>query len=83
LAAVDLEHRKGHKPSELSGGQQQGVAIARSFVNKPAIIWGDEPMGNLDSENSEEIVDALRKLNEEIGLTLILVTHDQAVARNP
>lgn len=82
LRMVDLSEWQNHKPSELSGGQQQRVAIARSIVNKPAIIWGDEPTGNLDSEHSQEIVEVLRRLNKEVGLTLILVTHDQGVAKS-
>ena len=82
LKMVDLSDWQKHKPSELSGGQQQRVAIARSIVNKPAIIWGDEPTGNLDSEHSRDIVEVLRRLNREVGLTLILVTHDQNVAQS-
>jgi len=81
LGLVGLGERENYKPNELSGGQQQRVAIARSIANAPAIVWGDEPTGNLDTENSLEIVQLLRRLNKEINLTLILVTHDPAVAR--
>jgi putative ABC transport system ATP-binding protein len=80
LKMVGLEDWRSHKPMELSGGQQQRVTIARALVNKPAIVWGDEPTGNLDSETSKEIVDLLRGLNRDYGLTLVLVTHDQGVA---
>jgi putative ABC transport system ATP-binding protein len=79
LKMVNLEDWSSHKPMELSGGQQQRVTIARALVNKPAIVWGDEPTGNLDSENSKEIVDVLRGLNKDYGLTLVIVTHDQIV----
>src|SRR5437870_3677309 len=81
LKMVGLEDWRTHKPAELSGGQQQRVTIARALVNKPAIVWGDEPTGNLDSENSEEIVRLLRSLNRDYGLTLVVVTHDQHVAQ--
>lgn len=81
LKMVGLTDWKKHKPSELSGGQQQRVTIARALVNKPAIIWADEPTGNLDSENSQEIVKLLRSLNREYGLTLVLVSHDPSIAQ--
>ena len=81
LSLVGLEDWRSHKPAELSGGEQQRVTIARALVNKPAIVWGDEPTGNLDSDRSQEIVELLRSLNREYGLTLVLVTHDQNVAR--
>src|SRR5213080_4230127 len=81
LKMVGLEDWRTHKPAELSGGQQQRVTIARALVNKPAIVWGDEPTGNLDSENSEEIVRLLRSLNRDYGLTLVVVTHDPQIAQ--
>jgi putative ABC transport system ATP-binding protein len=81
LKMVNLDEWKSHKPSELSGGQQQRVTIARALVNKPAIVWADEPTGNLDSENSQEIVKLLRNLNREYNLTLVLVSHDASIAQ--
>ncbi|HUV62089.1 MAG TPA: ABC transporter ATP-binding protein [Thermoplasmata archaeon] len=81
LRAVGLEEWKDHKPSELSGGQQQRVTIARSLVNRPEIVFGDEPTGNLDSEYSKEIMDLLKKLNKENRQTFIIVTHDYNVGR--
>ncbi len=81
LKMVGLEEWKLHKPMELSGGQQQRVTIARALVNKPAIVWGDEPTGNLDSENSAEIVKLLRSLNRDYGLTFVIVTHDSQIAK--
>jgi len=81
LKMVGLAEWKSHKPMELSGGQQQRAAVARALVNKPAIVWADEPTGNLDSENSQEIVKLLRTLNHDYGLTMVLVTHDQHIAQ--
>jgi putative ABC transport system ATP-binding protein len=65
-----------HKPLELSGGEQQRVAIARAIINRPAIILADEPTGNLDSENSEIVLDMLRKLNRELNQTIVMITHN-------
>lgn len=84
LAALDLvglADRGGHVPDALSGGERQRVTIARSLVNDPAIVWADEPTGDLDSENASEIVELMRRLNVERGLTFLIVTHDIAVGR--
>ena len=79
LDAMDLRDWARHKPAQLSAGQQQRVAIARALVNDPAIVWADEPTGNLDSETSAQVVDLLARLNREEGQTLVLVTHDEGV----
>jgi putative ABC transport system ATP-binding protein len=81
LALVGLEDRAGHVPDALSGGERQRVTIARSLVNDPAIVWADEPTGDLDSENATEIVELMRRLNVERGLSFLIVTHDIAVGR--
>ena len=81
LALVGLTEWKDHKPSELSGGQQQRVTIARSLVNNPTIVWADEPTGNLDSKNSQEIMDLILKLNKENNQTFVIVTHDPAIGK--
>jgi putative ABC transport system ATP-binding protein len=82
LTLVGLADRLDHHPSQLSGGQQQRVAIARALVNEPSILMGDEPTGNLDSRTSREVISLFRELNEKRGITVILVTHDQDVAKN-
>jgi putative ABC transport system ATP-binding protein len=79
LAQVGLEERAYHRPAELSGGERQRTTIARSLVNRPALVWADEPTGDLDSETAHEIMDVLVELNREQGLTFILVTHDRGV----
>jgi putative ABC transport system ATP-binding protein len=84
LAALDLVGLAGrarHVPDELSGGERQRVTIARSLVNDPAIVWADEPTGDLDSENATEIIELMRRLNLERGLSFLIVTHDISVGR--
>jgi putative ABC transport system ATP-binding protein len=81
LASVGLAERERHLPSELSGGQQQRVAIARALVKSPKVLLADEPTGNLDEDTRDDLMGLLEKLWRDAGLTLILVTHDTAVAR--
>jgi len=79
LESVGLAHRAGHRPSQLSAGEQQRVGIARALANKPAVLMADEPTGNLDSRTAKEIIALLTNLNEQSGQTLIIVTHDPGV----
>jgi putative ABC transport system ATP-binding protein len=81
LAAVGLEGREQNHPNQLSGGQQQRVAVARSLVNNPALILADEPTGNLDSRTSVEVMEIFQRLNREMGITLVLVTHEPDIAQ--
>lgn len=81
LNAVGLSERLEHRPAELSGGEQQRVAIARALMNKPTLLLADEPTGNLDDKTSESILDLLWQMRAETGATLVMVTHDQHVAK--
>jgi len=81
IRAVGLEHRINHESSQLSGGEKQRVAIARALVNDPQVIFADEPTGNLDSKSGQAIIDILKKLNQEKGHTILLITHEIEIAQ--
>ena len=80
LALLGLTNRANHKPDELSGGEQQRVAVARALINSPSIILADEPSGNLDSKNAEELHNLFLKLNKELGQTFVIITHNKELA---
>ena len=81
LKEMQLKDRMGHKPTELSGGQQQRVGIARAFVGEPAVIFADEPTGNLDSKTTEQVMDMLIEISEKNNITFVMVTHDPELAQ--
>ncbi len=80
ISRLGLSNRISHLPNQLSGGQQQRVSIGRALINNPALLLADEPTGNLDSENSKEIISLLRKFNKEYNQTIIMITHDERIA---
>jgi putative ABC transport system ATP-binding protein len=80
LELLGIAHRMHHKPAALSGGEQQRVALARAIVNRPAILLADEPTGNLDTANSKAVLDLLRDLNERLGQTILMITHNPEAA---
>lgn len=80
LETLSLEHRRKNLPNQLSGGQQQRVSIGRALMNAPAVVLADEPTGNLDSKNSQEILELLKYSNKKYGQTLIIITHDESIA---
>ncbi len=80
IDAVGLGDRRAHRPSEMSGGQQQRVAVARALITRPAVVFGDEPTGNLDSVSSREILDLMRQAVDDLGQTIVMVTHDPSAA---
>lgn len=81
IELVGLKDRKKHRPAQLSGGEQQRVAIARALINEPKVILADEPTGNLDTKNSEQIVELLQTLSTKKEMTIIMVTHDQNIGK--
>lgn len=80
LESLQLTHRADHKPSELSGGEQQRVAVARALINKPALVLADEPSGNLDSKNADDLHQLFAQLSKEMGYTIVVVTHNEKLA---
>lgn len=82
LAVVGLAHRNDHLPNQMSGGEQQRVTIARALVARPAMVWADEPTGNLDSAMAGQVIELLHRLNQDDGQTIILVTHDPGIGRD-
>ena len=80
IAAVGLGDRRTHRPSEMSGGQQQRVAVARALITRPAVVFGDEPTGNLDSVSSREVLELMRRAVDDLGQTIVMVTHDPTAA---